>query len=129
MGDPTVAATCGVCRTEVAVPLWAARGALRLGLSIVNRRHRATPLVESAAEEVDRSRGPEGLVIGLARDDLTLGELDVPHRLALGIALDEQSEAELLEAEWREAEELAAIVDGELTDVDGFEEFRRRVLG
>ncbi len=45
------------------------------------------------------------------------------------MALDEQSEAELLEAEWREAEELAAIVDGELSQVRGFEEFRRRILG
>lgn len=128
-GDPTVTATCGVCRTEVAVPLWAARGALRLGLSIVTRRHRATELVESAAAELDRRRGPEGLVISMARDDLALGDLDIPHRVALGMALDEQSEAELLEAEWREAEELAAIVDGQLTQVAGFEEFRRRVLG
>lgn len=126
---PAVIATCGVCGQEVAVPLTAARGALRLGLSIVNRRFRARPLVEGAARAVDSAEGPEGLVVSLAREDLALGELAAPDRLALGMALDEQSEAELLEAEWREAEELAAIVDSQLTHVEGFEEFRRRILG
>jgi hypothetical protein len=128
-GSPAVLATCGVCGSDVAVSLAAARGALRLGLSIVNRRLRARELVEGAAQTVDRADGPDGLVVSLARDEPTLGELPAPQRLALGMALDEQSEAELLEAEWREAEELAAIVDSELTHVEGFEEFRRRVLG
>lgn len=128
-GAQAVLATCGVCGTDVGVSLAAARGALRLGISIVNRRLRDRPLVETAARELDRSGGPEGLLVSLAADEPTLGDLAVPDRLALGIALDEQSEAELLEAEWREAEELAAIVDSELTDVAGFEEFRRRILG
>jgi hypothetical protein len=126
---PVVAAACGVCRAEVAVPLPAARGALRLGLSIVNRRLRDAPLIETAAVRVERAEGPEGLVAALARDELALGELGIGQRLALGMALDEQAEAELLEAEWREAEELAAIVDGQLTEVAGFDEFRRRILG
>ncbi len=126
---PTVLATCGVCGADVAVPIHAARGALRLGLSIVNRRLRARELVHGAARSVDRAEGPEGLVVTLSREELTLGELGATDRLALGMALDEQSEAELLEAEWREAEELAAIVDSELTHVEGFESFRRRVLG
>lgn len=128
-GGPAVLATCGVCGSDVALPLEAARGALRLGLSIVNRRLRERAVVETAAREVDRREGPEGLVVTLAGSEPTLGELGVMERLSLGMALDEQSEAELLEAEWREAEELAAIVDSELTDVAGFEEFRRRILG
>ncbi len=128
-GAPAAVATCGLCRTEVAVPAVKARPALRLGLGVVNRRLRDRPLVESAAVALDRTAGPDGLLVRLSRDAPTLGELPVPDRLALGFALDEQSEAELLEAEWREAEELAAIVDRELTDVPGFEEFRRRVLG
>lgn len=128
-GAPVVMAACGVCGDDVSVSVRAARGALRLGLSIVNRRFRATELAESAAIQVDRSEGPQGLVTSLARSELALGELSVGSRLGLGMALDEQSEAELLEAEWREAEELAAIVDGQLTEVEGFEEFRRRVLG
>jgi hypothetical protein len=49
--------------------------------------------------------------------------------VAVGISLDEQTEAEALEAEWRVAEELAGIVDDELTEVPGFDTFRARVLG
>jgi hypothetical protein len=127
-GQPAAVATCGFCGREVAVPAVEARPALRLGLSVVNRRIRDRPLVERAAGTLDGADGPEGLLVALSREDVSLGELAVPERLALSIALDEQSEAELLEAEWREAEELAAIIDRELTDVPGFDEFRRRVL-
>ena len=38
------------------------------------------------------------------------------------------AETEALEAEWKEAEELASMMDGELTEVPGFEAFRRDVL-
>jgi hypothetical protein len=58
-----------------------------------------------------------------------LGDLDRLERVALRIALDERAETEALEAEWREAEEIAAIMDGELTLVEGFQAFRERVLG
>lgn len=128
-GAPGIAATCGLCDTEVAVPAVAARASLRLGLSVVNRRLIDRPMVERAARRLDRVEGPEGLLHRLSRDDVAIGEIPTADRLALGIALDEQSEAELLEAEWRDAEELAAIVDGSLTRVAGFEEFRRRILG
>lgn len=126
-GSPAVVATCGLCEVEVSVPALAARPALRLGLSIVNRRLTEHAAVESAARRLDRFEGPDGLLRRLSRDEVALGEIAVPDRLALGMALDEQSEAELLEAEWREAEEIAGIVDGQLTEVEGFEEFRRRV--
>lgn len=128
-GRPATVAMCGLCSRDVAVPAVEARPALRLGLSVVNRRLRGRPLVEAAAGALERADGPDGLLWSLSREDVALGELDVSDRLALAFALDEQSEAELLEAEWREAEELAAIMDGELTDIAGFDEFRRRVLG
>lgn len=127
-GRPAAAAVCGVCGEEVAVATGEARAALRLGLSLVNRGQRARVVVEAAATIVDGADGPDGLLAALSREEVSLGELDVRDRLALGFALDEQSEAELLEDEWRTAEELAAIVDRELTEVPGFEEFRRRVL-
>jgi hypothetical protein len=126
---PSVVTHCGLCGTEVAVPAAGVRPALRLGLSIVNRGLAGAPVVEGAARRLDRSDGPAGLLAGLAAEAAAVGELSPTDRLALGIALDEQSEAELLELEWREAEELAAIVDEELTDVPGFAEFRRQVLG
>jgi hypothetical protein len=55
--------------------------------------------------------------------------LDLPSRAGLLIALDEAAEIEALEAEWQMAEELAAISDGELSEVPGFDAFRREVLG
>jgi hypothetical protein len=127
-GGADLIGVCGVCGEPVAVAVAEARPALRLGLSIVNRRYRDRTLVEGAATVVDRSGGPAGLIHRLSREESALGELSLPDRLALGFALDEQSEAELLEAEWREAEELASIMDRDLTRVEGFEEFRRRVL-
>jgi hypothetical protein len=72
--------------------------------------------------------GAEAFVARLGRERLALGELGTGLRLALGMVLDEMAETEALEREWREAEELAAIMDGELTEVPGFKEFRRRVL-
>lgn len=128
-GRPATVATCGLCGTESAQPVERARAGLRLGLSVVNRPLRDRSLVEQAASALDRTEGPEGWLHALAAEDATLGELDTAERLALGIALDEQGEAELLEEEWREAEELAQIVDRELTEVEGFERFRRGVLG
>ena len=127
-GEPVVAARCGLCGDEVGVPGMAVRPALRLGLSIVNRPFKARGTIQLAAERLERASGPEGLMLRLGRDQASLGDLSVEDRLALGLALDEQAEAELLETEWREAEELATVVDGELTEVEGFHEFRQRVL-
>jgi hypothetical protein len=44
------------------------------------------------------------------------------------ISLDELAEVAALEAEWRLAEEMAVIMDGELTRIPGFEAFRRQVM-
>ncbi|MGH7481576.1 MAG: hypothetical protein ACRELV_05430 [Longimicrobiales bacterium] len=53
--------------------------------------------------------------------------------LALEIALNDTTERELLQLElaelerrWREEEELAAIIDGDLTPVPALERLRRR---
>jgi hypothetical protein len=128
-GRAVTATECAVCATEVAVPLAAARPALRLGLAIVSRSHRAATNVGRAVLPVDRAGGPEPYIDTLAARDRTLGMLSPRQRLALWLSLDECSEIEVLEAQWRRAEELAAIIDGELTDVPGFVEFRRRVTG
>jgi hypothetical protein len=84
--------------------------------------------VGRAVLPIDRGGGPEEYIRSLARRDLQFAALSPRHRLALWLALDEASEAEALEAEWRRGEELAAIVDGELTEVPGFAEFRLRAL-
>jgi len=126
---PAVVATCALCGTTSSVALDDARAALRIALAVVSRKNREPDEITEAARLLDRAGGPEAFMDRLARADLTLGTVEVPERIALSIGLDEEAEAEALEAEWKEAEEVAAIMDGELTEVPGFEEFRRRVLG
>ncbi len=123
-----LAATCALCGTPSIVPLADARATLRIALAIVDRRHRDPEEVVPAAALLDEAGGPDGFVDDLGRDGPALAAIDVPERLALAIGLDEKAEAEALEAEWREAEEVTAIMDGQLTEVRGFDEFRRDVL-
>lgn len=128
-GESAVAATCAACNETGVVALSEARPALRLGLTVVTRRLRDVEVVEPAAARIDRAGEPGRFVRAIAKRERTIGELRPHALLALLIALDEQAEAEALEREWREAEEIARIMDRELTDVPGFEEFRARVLG
>lgn len=121
-------ATCGSCSTAVSIPVDQGRAALRFGLGILDTDSEARALGEDAGRHLDRLGGGRPFVRSLARDRTRLGELDRTRRVALGIALDRDAEASALEAEWREAEEIAAIMDGELTQVPGFREFRERVL-
>jgi hypothetical protein len=125
-GRVVAAAQCAACADEVAVSIRAARRALRLGLAVVNRTQRDPGNVQHAVLPVDRAGGPPEFIEKLARADTTLGMMSPRRRLALWICLDECAEIDVLEAEWRRAEELAAIIDGELTDVPGFHEFRLR---
>lgn len=128
-GVVAVEADCGSCGVRVSVPLREVRPALRLGLAILDSGAAARALGEAAGSELDRIGGATRFLSALAGRETGLGELDRTQRVALGIALDRDAEAAALEAEWREAEEIAAIMDGELTDVPGFREFRARVLG
>lgn len=128
-GGVGVLATCAHCTTEVALPIDQARAALRMGLAILDNDPEARAFGEQAGAALDRVGGVSPLLRGLARIGAPLGDLGRPERIALGIALDWRAEADALEAEWREAEEITAIMDGELTSVPGFRAFRERVLG
>jgi len=121
-------ASCARCATEVLVGLRAVRPALRMGLAVLDAGPEARTVGAEAGRRLDGVGGGVMLLQGLGRLGTSLGELGRTERVALGIALDQAAEGEALEAEWREAEELAAIVEGELTDVPGFQEFRERVL-
>jgi hypothetical protein len=127
-GEPAVLANCGLCTTDVAVRLRDARAALRAGLAVVSRRHRDPGRVGAAVRPLERAGGPDEFVARLAARATALGELPAALRLALWLSLDEQAEREALEAEWRQAEDLAGIIDSELTEVPGFQQFRERVL-
>ncbi len=124
-----VTARCALCGEAVAADLPEVRPGLRLGLSVTTSPEEERRWAEAAAGVLDEVGGGVGLVSELARAETSLGELDPRDRLAVWIALDEAAEAEALEREWREAEEITSIMDGELTEVPGFERFRRRVLG
>jgi hypothetical protein len=127
-GHAVMLAECAFCGSEVGVSVRAARPILRTGLAIVSHPYRDPSKVTRAVFPVDRAGGAEAYIHRLARSDLTLGMLSPKQRLALWISLDETAEVESLESEWRHAEELASITDGELTEVPGFAEFRARIL-
>ena len=89
----------------------------------------ATRLIEEAGSAQDLSR----IVV---KEGRKLGDLQRTGAIALEIAANEASEQRMLELEvagleahWRIEEELAAIVDGELTPLPLLEGFRRKVTG
>jgi hypothetical protein len=78
--------------------------------------------VQSAVALIDRAGTPSALAGTLARYGRTLGDLPAAGAVAMDIAANEAAErallaleASVLEQYWRQEEELAAIVDGELT--------------
>lgn len=128
-GFQGVIALCAFCGTETVVPMATARPALRLGLGLVTPPTLLRTVSQGAASALDGSGRPRDFILELSRKHPRIGELDVQTRAGLLIALDETAEVEALEAEWKIAEELAAISDGELSDVPGFDVFRKEVLG
>jgi hypothetical protein len=128
VGAVSLRASCAHCRDEVVVPLRDARPALRLGLGMVDNDAEARKVAEAAGRGLEQVGGGPAMLRGLGRLGAPLGDLGREERVALGIALDGEAEAEALEAEWQKAEEIIAIMDGELTEVSGFQTFRARVL-
>ncbi len=94
-----------------------------------NRVFKATRLIQEAGS-------PQDLTRIVVRDGKRLGDLQRTGGIALEIAANEATEQHLLELEvadleahWRREEELASIIDGELTPLPVFEQMRRRVTG
>ncbi|HSL69666.1 MAG TPA: hypothetical protein VK864_05460 [Longimicrobiales bacterium] len=127
-GTAVVAVPCGLCGEEVTVPIREARPAIRAGLALVSWKYRHASHVQRAVGPLERMGGAHALLDRLCRRRAEIGQLQRAARLALWIALDELAEAEALEDEWQSAECLARIADEELTQIKGFEDFRRRVL-
>jgi hypothetical protein len=123
-----IEATCGACRAQGLVSLGEVRPALRLGLAVIDADRSVREVGQEAGGILEAAGGGPVLLRRLGEGGIPVGDLSRPERVALGIALDQEAEAEALEAEWREAEEIAAILDGELSDVPGFQEFQRRIL-
>lgn len=126
---PALEAPCALCGSLVTVDPAEARPSLRLGLFVVTSPEGLMASARGAARALEGVGGGAGFLALLGRERTALGELGEEGRAGLVVALDEMAEAAALLAEWRVAEEVAAIADGELTEVPGFEAFRRKVLG
>jgi hypothetical protein len=116
----------------------AARHVLRRVVTYNHYRGASAKRVQSAADYIERRGTPEAVTRELMSTGLRIDALLDRHRrteaVALEISLNEENERRLLqmevrelEARWREEEEIAAIVDGELTDVTGVAALRRGV--
>jgi len=109
---------CPKCGAEGALLHGAdAERALRAGLTYVNlkKRRRVKRKAEEAAMYVERSGGPEQLLVTASRHEVRVGSLRGAEGLALEMAVDEQAEVRELEREWHRAEEIAEISDNLLT--------------
>jgi hypothetical protein len=119
---------CPSCGKEGALLTGAdAAHALRRGLTFLNATRAARRRAETAAREVDRAGGPEGLIRDASRDAATLRSLRPERRLALEIAVDELAEVTELERQWMEAEQIAEIADGMLSTTPEMDEHLRRL--
>lgn len=92
--------------------------------------------VKSATRLIEEAGSAEKLARIVVRDGRRLTDIQRTGALGLEIAANEHAEQRLLELElaqleaaWEEEEELAAIMDGELTTVPLIEQLRRRVAG
>jgi hypothetical protein len=101
--------------------------ALRRGLTFLNSGPAARRRAETAAREVDRAGGPEGLIRDASLVAATVRSLRPERRLALEIAVDELAEVTALERQWFEAEQIAEIADGMLSTTPELEDHLRRL--
>jgi hypothetical protein len=128
--DLAVMVSCPHCREEGALMTGTdATIVLRQGLTYLNATRSGRRRADEAAREVDQAGGPERMIREVARRELKLATLRPGRRLALEMAVDEQSELMELEQQWREAEELADIADGTLSTTTELEDKIRRLKG
>ncbi len=92
--------------------------------------------VKSAALLIQEAGSPKDLARIVVKDGRRLGDLQRTGAIALEIAANESAEEHLLklelaelEAHWKREEELAGIVDGELTPLPVLESLRLTVTG
>lgn len=92
--------------------------------------------VFKASRLIQEAGSPQDLTRIVVRDGKRLGDLQRTGGIALEIAANEATEQRLLESElaeleahWRREEELASIIDGELTPLPMLEQMRRIVTG
>jgi hypothetical protein len=143
--EPALHLQCRRCRLrrqggEFQLEGMAARHVLRRVVTYHHYKGASEKRVRRATDYIDRLGAPEAVTRELSTTGLRLDALLERGRrtqaVALEIALNEENERRLLEMElaelearWREEEEIAAIVDGELTPVRGLDRLRRGPAG
>jgi len=135
-GTPTVRHRCLVCRTSPRASGFYLRGpegehVLRRALAHTNYAGATEAELGYATNAIESAGSTTLLVRRVANQRAGIGKLPTPDSLALEIALNEETERRMLEMElaelearWKVEEELAAIVDGELTPVSGLGSLR-----
>src|SRR5438132_291085 len=116
---------------QVALIRWQAYDLVQVGkpprIELETWRYGGRQRAEDAARLVEASGGPDRLIRGVARSELTVRSLAPDRRLALEMAVDEQAEVAALEQQWKDAEELADIADGLLSSDAELERHLRRL--
>jgi len=126
--DLALLLTCPTCGSEAAMLTGPdAAAALRRGLTYLNLARGGRQRAADAARLVEAAGGPDRLIRGVARSELTLRSLASDRRLALEMAVDEQAEVAALERQWKDAEEIADIADGLLSSDAELERHLRRL--
>lgn len=138
-GSAAIRRRCDVCRTRDPASGFIFTGAegdhvLRRTLAYKNFAGASDDELRHATTAIEGAGSPEALARRVATRRSPIGRLPTGDSLALEIALNEETERRLLqmelselEARWRIEEEIAAIVDTELTPLAGFGAFRRAI--
>jgi hypothetical protein len=140
-GKIDVAAGCPLCGrhvggSELRLTGHEAERTLRRVLAYHHFAGASERRVVSAARLIQEAGSPQDLTRIVLKGGRRLGDLQRTGGIALEIAANEATEQHLLELElaeleahWKREEELAEIVDGELTPLPMLESLRRRVTG
>lgn len=135
-----IARRCPVCREikEGGLHLTGPEGehAVRRMLAYQHHSGAAEKQVKAATRLIHEAGSPEDLTRIVVKNGRALSDVQRTGAIALEIAANESVERRLLELElgeleahWRREEELAGIIDGELTPLPLLENIRRKVSG
>ena len=140
-GDYVVELRCSVCGYDGRDAGYVftgteAQALMRRVLAYYNYAGAGEPLFKDAASRIERAGSANEFVRSMAKRHyyVEMGRKQRELALALEIAVNDDAERELLEMElrelelrWQEEEELAAIIDGELTHLPALEKLRLKL--
>lgn len=140
-GRPDITVPCPKCRNwgddgGLTMRGAEATGTLRRVLAYHHHDGASERRVHAATRLIEEAGSPQDLTRILVRQGRRLGDIQRTGAIALEIAANESREQTLLEMElkeleavWRQEEELAAIIDGELTPLGRLRAIKNGLLG